>query len=416
MKEIQKIASLNALEDLKLADFGYALPEDRIAKHPVTPRHNARLLSYKRRAIRDFRFKDLPSLLPSNSLLVFNQTQVLPARLLFQRKTGAQIEVLLLHPEAPSTYPESLQARNTCTWKAMVGNKKRWKDGETLECMIQSGEEQGLLKISWADRGQSVVCFTWEQPVLSFAEIIGQLGQPPLPPYLNRQFEPEDLHRYQTVYAKEAGAVAAPTAGLHFTEEILVELTQKQIATAFLTLHVGAGTFAPVKTDKVIDHAMHAESFSVSAATLSQLMNHEGPIIPVGTTSLRVIESLYWLGIKALNHEIAEDTPLLHLEQTYPYKQQSSPIHSYKNAYRALDAYLKEKGKDRIAGSSQLYIVPGYTFGVAKGILTNFHQPHSTLILLIAALLGEDWRTVYTHAMDTGYRFLSYGDSSLLLP
>ena len=415
MKEIQSIASLEKIRDLKLADFGYELPEEKIAKHPVTPRHDARLLSYSKGKIQDFHFTDLSEILPPNSLLVFNQTRVLPARLLFQRKTGAQIEVLLLNPVEPPNYPASLQSEHTCTWKAMVGNRKRWKVDEELACQTTLGDQSVELSVSWEDRENSLVRFSWNNHNISFAELIAQLGAPPLPPYLNRQFEPEDIHRYQTVYAKEAGAVAAPTAGLHFTETIFKRLKHKNISTSYLTLHVGAGTFAPVKSENVIDHTMHAESFSVSAATLSQLIAHPGPIIPVGTTSLRVLESLYWLGVKALNEGLNDD-PILKINQSYPYQIASISLPTRQASYEALSKYLQEGKKAIIQGSSQLYILPGYRFAVASGLLTNFHQPHSTLILLVAALLGEDWRKVYEHALHSGYRFLSYGDSSLLIP
>ncbi len=406
---------------LRIQDFHYELPADRIAPEPLPDRAASRLLVSRAGVITDKTFRDLPGELPADSLLIFNDTRVVRARLLARRPTGGAVELFCLEPVAPHrTLELALQQTGACTWRCLVGNGRRWKSGPVTLDFTFAGQSATL----WAERqatetgGESLIDFRWEPASLPFAEVLRAAGHLPLPPYIHRPDTATDAVRYQTVYAAHEGAVAAPTAGLHFTPEVLADLAARGIASGYVTLHVGAGTFQPVKAETMADHPMHAEPIIVQASLLRQLLAHRSrPVIAVGTTSLRTLESLYWLGAALARQPAAPGTDL-RVEQWQPYaalppgEAEITP----EAALQALLDYLDASGSAAIEASTQLLIAPGYRFRLVRGLITNFHQPESTLLLLIAALLGLGWRTVYEHAILHGYRFLSYGDSSLLLP
>jgi len=402
---------------LSIHDYTYQLPPERIAPEPLPQRDQSRLLVSRGGELTDRIFQDLPAELPADALLVFNDTKVVRARLFCQKLTGGVIELFCLEPVAPHRAIEpAMQQTGECVWKCLVGNGKRWKSGlVTLEFEAQ-GQSATLTaeRQETAAEGYSLIHFRWEPAELPFAEVLRGAGHLPLPPYLNREDTAVDAVRYQTVYAAHEGAVAAPTAGLHFSNEVLADLAQRGIPSVRVTLHVGAGTFQPVKAERMEGHAMHGEPISVSAAVLRQLLNHAPrPIIAVGTTSLRTLESLYWLGVQAAEEKLsAEAVP--HVDQWQPYEPGSSL--STTEALTALLNYLAAQHLDTLHATTQLLIAPGYQFRIMQGLITNFHQPESTLLLLVAALVGPDWQRVYEHALANGYRFLSYGDSSLLLP
>jgi S-adenosylmethionine:tRNA ribosyltransferase-isomerase len=397
---------------LAIKDFVYELPDEKIAKFPLPERDQSKLLHYKSGTITDYRFTDLPPLLPPHSLLVFNNTKVVQARLLFQKETSGIIEIFCLEPVKPHREVQlAMQQTGSCTWKCLVGNNKRWKSGP-VKLYFEGGEITAEREAQ--QEGHFLISFSWEPAALTFAEVLERCGRLPLPPYLNRDLTPEDRTRYQTIYAYHQGAVAAPTAGLHFTDKVMAKLTEQSIGTTYLTLHVGAGTFKPVKADTMQDHEMHAEQLMVSKQVVEQLLQHLGnPIIPVGTTSMRSLESLYWLGTLLLQKPDLKPENL-HITQWLPYETSAPPAAS--EAFEALLAYMERHHTDYLHASTQIIIAPGYTFRVCSGLVTNFHQPESTLLLLVAALIGENWKKVYRHALDNNYRFLSYGDSSLLLP
>lgn len=404
-------------KQLKIKDYTYLLPDEQIAKYPLADRAASKLLFYNRGQIQDYTFTALPDLLPPDTLLVFNNTKVVQARLFFKRPTGSTIEIFCLEPVAPATEMQAaMQQQQSCTWKCLVGNAKRWKEDILTLNIPLANQTTGLLKAQKGERlaDSYLVDFSWEPRELTFAEILEKAGNLPLPPYLNRSATEADKQNYQTVYAQKEGAVAAPTAGLHFTDKILTNLSTRHTKTLAVTLHVGAGTFKPVKATEMADHPMHGEEIYVAYQAIQQLQQHlPKPIIPVGTTSLRTIESLYWLGVSVLlEPDINPDN--LQVRQWLPYElnQEITPA----EALGALQHYLKVRNLDYIRATTQLLIAPGYAFKLAAGLITNFHQPESTLLLLVSALIGEDWRTVYQHALQNQYRFLSYGDSSLLLP
>ncbi|GAB3313228.1 S-adenosylmethionine:tRNA ribosyltransferase-isomerase [Larkinella ripae] len=400
------------MEDLQLPDFQYELPDERIARFPLPQRDQSKLLTYRRGAIEHHSFFELPDLLPEQSLLVFNNTKVIPARLHFQRATGAVIELFLLNPvPADRLVSEAMQDRQQSVWQCMIGNRKRWKPGEILTKEIQLGEYPVFLKAQWQDADQSHIQFEWNGEE-AFARILHEAGKIPLPPYLNREVTPADNETYQTVYSRIEGAVAAPTAGLHFTPEVLARLAQKGVQTDFLTLHVGAGTFQPIKSTDVRQHTMHTEQVVYSRQNLENLVNPTGPVIAVGTTSMRSLESLYWFGVRLINQETE---PFL-LDQNYAYSLGQTDLPPKKEALQAVLTYVDNTEQNQVIGHTGIYCLPGYRFRITDGLITNFHQPGSTLILLVAALVGSDWRTIYQEALQNGYRFLSYGDSSLLLP
>ncbi|RIJ33446.1 S-adenosylmethionine:tRNA ribosyltransferase-isomerase [Pontibacter oryzae] len=397
---------------LAIKDFVYDLPDERIAKFPMPERDQSKLLLYCQGQLADHTFTDLPDLLPPHTLLVFNDTKVVQARLLFQKETGGLVEIFCLEPVAPHREVQlAMQQTGSCTWKCLVGNNKRWKSGP-----VKLYFEGGLLQAEREaqQEGHFLIRFTWEPAELTFAEVLERCGRLPLPPYLNRELTPEDHSRYQTIYANQQGAVAAPTAGLHFTDRVMQQLQAKGMDTAYLTLHVGAGTFKPVKADVMEAHEMHAEQIYITKPLVQRLLQQLGkPVIPVGTTSMRSLESLYWLGAKVWQQP---DLPAqeLTVSQWQAYESMNPPTAA--EALQALLTYMEAQGTDYLHASTQIIIAPGYTFRICNGLVTNFHQPESTLLLLVSALIGEDWREVYKHALDNDYRFLSYGDSSLLLP
>ncbi|WP_299703704.1 S-adenosylmethionine:tRNA ribosyltransferase-isomerase [uncultured Pontibacter sp.] len=399
-------------KNLAIKDFVYELPDERIAKFPLPERDQSKLLYYQNHTIADHTFTELPSLLPAGSLLVFNNTKVVQARLIFHKETGGAVEIFCLEPVKPHREVQlAMQQTESCTWKCLVGNNKRWKSGP-LKISFEGGEVTAEREAQ--QEGHFLIRFTWTPGDLTFAEVLERCGRLPLPPYLNRELTPEDRTRYQTIYAHHEGAVAAPTAGLHFTDKVMAQLQTKGIDSTYLTLHVGAGTFKPVKADTMEAHEMHAEQLMVSKQVVEQLLQHLGqPLIPIGTTSMRSLESLFWLGTLLLQQPELKPEEL-HVTQWLPYETSTPPAAA--EALQALLDYMARHQIDHLHASTQIIIAPGYTFRVCSGLVTNFHQPESTLLLLVAALIGEDWKQVYRHALDNDYRFLSYGDSSLLLP
>lgn len=397
-------------DTIRLSDYTYELPDNRIARYPLSPRDTSRLLIYKRGAIQHTHFQELVGQLPADSLLVFNDTRVIPARVYFQKPTGATIEILLLHPEVPTRIiNDAMLVTGSCTWACMVGNKKRWKPTETLTRVISVQEKPVTLQASYTDYEQNLVQLSWDSDA-TFLDIVLALGEIPLPPYLRRATETQDQETYQTVYARQEGAVAAPTAGLHFTDSVLQQLAEKGIQRAFLTLHVGAGTFQPIKVETITEHRMHSEQVVYTRALVESLLQKIGHTIPVGTTSLRSLESLYWYGVKLLRQETTE----FWIEKLYPYSVSGAEIPSAEQSLTAVLDFMVKHNLTEITGETEIFIFPGYTFRLCQGLITNFHQPGSTLILLVAALVGEDWKIIYQEALDQKYRFLSYGDSSLL--
>jgi S-adenosylmethionine:tRNA ribosyltransferase-isomerase len=381
---------------IDLKDYEYSLPEENIAKFPLTDRSASKLLFYQKGTIRHQVFGDIVDVLPENSLLVFNDTRVIPARLIFHRESGARIEVFLLEPLSPTSYEQAMRAFTQCTWKCMIGNAKRWKN-EKLH------HPSGLS----AQRVDDIVTFTWDSGQ-SFSEILDSAGSVPLPPYIGRTADEHDKETYQTVYSKYEGAVAAPTAGLHFTKELLAQLPSRNISMDFVTLHVSAGTFQPIKASNVMEHPMHREQVIVSLENVESLLKAER-VIAVGTTSMRTLESLYWFGVKLL--EGNED---FFIEKEFAYCERT-PI-SFTESLTAVKDYLIRTNQQKLAGHTEIFIYPGYEFRVCKGLITNFHLPGSTLILLVAAFIGKDWKRIYDEALKNHYRFLSYGDSSVLFP
>ncbi|GGE94679.1 S-adenosylmethionine:tRNA ribosyltransferase-isomerase [Hymenobacter cavernae] len=401
---------------LSIHDFTYQLPPECIAAEPLSARDQSRLLVWRRGEITDRHFYNLPNELPPSSLLIFNDTKVVRARLFCQKPTGGIVELFCLEPVAPHRAIEpAMQQTGSCVWKCLIGNGKRWKTGPVTLAFTANGQEALLTaeRLETGD-GYALIQFSWEPAALPFAEVLRAAGHLPLPPYLNRADTDVDAVRYQTVYAAHEGAVAAPTAGLHFSEAVFADLASRGITKGQVTLHVGAGTFQPVKADQMAGHAMHGEPISVEASLLRQLLAHTGgPVIAVGTTSLRTLESLYWLGA-LLAQNPAANLGSLHVGQWQPYED--LPPLSTTEALQALLQHLEATGTDILQATTQLLIAPGYQFRVVQGLITNFHQPESTLLLLVSALIGAEWRRVYDHALQHGYRFLSYGDSSLLLP
>jgi S-adenosylmethionine:tRNA ribosyltransferase-isomerase len=394
-------------------DYDYALPDERIAKYPLKERDQSKLLVYRNGEISEDIFLNAVSHLPEHALLVYNNTKVIHARLLFQKSTGAQIEVFCLEPLAPSDYALSLGSTDGCSWKCMVGNLKKWKQGNLIRNISINGQSCQITASLIESAGNThQIRFEWDNTLISFAEILDNAGELPIPPYLHRKTEESDKTTYQTIYSKIKGSVAAPTAGLHFTNQVLDSLKQKNIQTGELTLHVGAGTFQPVKAADIADHEMHAEVISVKKETIEKLLLHAGNVIAVGTTSVRTLESLYFIGIQILNDKVAPDK-LIRVEQWEPYQQKTDI--STEMALRAILNYLNNHQLTVLHAQTQIIIHPGYVFRVIRGMFTNFHQPRSTLLLLVSAFTGENWKKIYDYALSHNFRFLSYGDSSLLL-
>ena len=397
------------IPEIIIQDYNYPLAEDRIAKYPLPRRDSSKLLVYKDGNVTEALFHDLPSFLPAGSVMVFNDTKVVPARMHFRRGSGAHIEIFCLEPVDPVEYNTSFASTECCTWKCVIGNSKRWKD-DILQFDCPEGSELAGMGLSAQllskDDRTGTVKFSWGGGA-PFSKVLEMCGQVPIPPYLNRKTEAIDSERYQTVYAQVRGSVAAPTAGLHFTEETLEAIRDKDIDTETVCLHVGAGTFLPVKGSRVAEHPMHREPFSVSLPFLEDLRRGGRKVIAVGTTSVRTLESLYYVGVSCLEQGIPED-----VEQWAPYTREFG--YTLSEALDGIINYLKKNNLQELKVGTRIIIVPGFTFRVTDLLVTNFHQPESTLILLVSAFVGGDWRTIYDYALGHGFRFLSYGDSSLL--
>ncbi|MDX9781698.1 MAG: S-adenosylmethionine:tRNA ribosyltransferase-isomerase [Bacteroidales bacterium] len=396
---------------IKIQDFTYFLPEVKIAKYPLTNRDDSTILIFRDNLISESKFSNLAQQIPDNSFMVFNNTKVVPARLFFKKSSGAHIEVFCIEPHTPSDYARSFETTHNCIWTCVIGNSKKWKDEDVF--FDASGHSELLKYNLKANRVEnngetSIVKFTWDGG-LSFAQIMELCGKVPIPPYLNRESEESDTERYQTLYAKIRGSVAAPTAGLHFTDSVLKALDDKGIIREELSLHVGTGTFKPVKTEFIKDHPMHSEPFSVTLSFLKALKDSIGRrcVIAVGTTSARTLESLYYIGIKCI-----EGVSPLDVEQWEPYNRTYSQ--SSFDSINALCNWMESNKIKILECRTRIIIVPGYKFRLVDALITNFHQPASTLLLLIAAFIGDRWRDVYNYALDNNFRFLSYGDSSLL--
>jgi S-adenosylmethionine:tRNA ribosyltransferase-isomerase len=399
---------------IKISEFNYPLPDERIAKFPLSNRDESKLLVYRQGEVSEDRFTSLPDYLEPGEMMVFNNTKVIQARLHFRKETGALIEVFCLEPIAPNDYVLSFQQTKKCSWLCMVGNLKKWKEGTLKREVEVKGKTITLSATRGECRGTSHwIDFEWDDDSLTFADVLEAVGELPIPPYLNRETQESDKQTYQTVYSKIKGSVAAPTAGLHFTERVLKALDEKGIDREELTLHVGAGTFKPVKSEEIEGHEMHTEYISVNKGTIEKLIAHGGKTIAVGTTSVRTLESLYYIGILIhLNPEANQEE--LHVKQWMPYEPHPAltPVESLQNI---LD-YLKRNNMEALHTSTQIIIAPGYEYKIVKKIVTNFHQPQSTLLLLVSAFVKGDWKKIYDYALSHDFRFLSYGDSSLLIP
>lgn len=404
---------------IHIKDYNYSLPDERIAKFPLAQRDHSKLLLYKHGEVSEDVFYNIPNHLPEGALMVFNNTKVIQARLHFRKSTGALIEVFLLEPYAPADYEQMFQTTGSCSWLCMIGNLKKWK-GETLCRTFEvKGREVTLSAERREDVGKSYrVDFSWDDNTVSFAELLDSVGELPIPPYLNRETQESDKTTYQTVYSKIKGSVAAPTAGLHFTSDVLASLDAHGIDREEVTLHVGAGTFKPVKSEEIQDHEMHTEYICVHRQTLEKLIKHNACAIAVGTTSVRTLESLYYMGVKLeKNLDLSEDE--LHVCQWEPYEGETVEMAANVTPLKAIQnilAYLDRHSLNSLHSSTQIIIAPGYEYKIVKMLVTNFHQPQSTLLLLVSAFLHGDWHKIYDYALAHDFRFLSYGDSSLLIP
>ena len=398
------------IPELRIEDYNYPLPDERIAKYPLSERDSSKLLRYENGKVSEYVFRDIPGLLPDNAIMVFNDTKVVPARLHFVRPTGARIEIFCLQPVKPEEYNLSFAATDSCTWKCVIGNAKKWK-GDVLS-LYNPQEDEAVTTLKMRaelvlrEGETGIVRFSWDggHPFSRVLEICGTI---PIPPYLNRESEALDVERYQTLYAKIRGSVAAPTAGLHFTEKVLEEIKARGIDMETVCLHVGAGTFLPVKDSEVSKHSMHREPFVVSLDFLKDILESGKKIIAVGTTSVRTLESLYYAGVSCIEKGHPED-----VEQWAPYTREYEP--TTREAIAALVKYLEDNSLTELKVGTRIIIVPGFKFRLVDVLVTNFHQPESTLILLVSAFVGGDWRTIYDYALSHDFRFLSYGDSSLL--
>ena len=421
------------MEEILIEDYNYPLPDERIAKYPLTERDQSKLLVYREGQVTQDTFCRVGEYLPASSLLIYNNTRVIQARLEFHKQSpgnaeplhntlGARIEIFCLEPLEPHDYQLSLGSTEGCTWKCMIGNAKKWKTGAlSLPVQLPSGEQVTLFAEKGEQTGNTfAVHFSWNSPLEgewkgSFAEILDAVGELPIPPYLNRKTEESDKTTYQTVYSRIKGSVAAPTAGLHFTDQVLNGLRERGIQTAEVTLHVGAGTFQPVKTADANQHTMHTEIIAVPKTTIQTIIDNLGHIVAVGTTSMRTLESLYFLGVQLLNHStplLNNATRLLSVAQFEPYEKQYTLTTA--DALQAIVDYLEQTGQDTLHAETQIMIKPGYRFHIVDQLITNFHQPKSTLLLLVSAFVGGDWHTIYDYALSHDFRFLSYGDSSIL--
>ena len=408
---------------IQISDYSYELPDSRIPRFPVTPRDHSKLLVYRQGEVSEDYFYNIANYLPEHSLMVYNNTKVIQARLHFRKSTGALIEVFLMEPAAPADYEQMFQTTGHCSWYCMVGNLKKWKEGPLVRTIDIKGQPVEFSATMRRDQPDGIsggtnywIDFAWDNGVVSFAEILDAVGELPIPPYLNRETQDSDKTTYQTVYSKIKGSVAAPTAGLHFTDTVLADIDRHGICREELTLHVGAGTFKPVKSAEIEGHSMHTEYICVRRETLQALLSHGCHTIAVGTTSVRTLESLYWLGLRAMRGE--EE---MHVGQWEPYETElSTPLSPREGAgegpLQALLSYMDAHELDTLHASTQIIIVPGYKYKIVERMITNFHQPQSTLLLLVSAFIGDDWHRVYDYALSHQFRFLSYGDSSILIP
>lgn len=405
-------------KDIQINDYNYPLSDERIAKYPLKERDHSKLLIYKQGKVSEDVFFHVADYLPMGSLMVMNNTKVIQARLHFRKATGALIEIFLLEPALPADYEQMFQSRGRCEWFCLVGNLKKWKEGQLSRGFTIDDHEVTVTaeRVGEAATSQRIA-FTWDDNQLSMAELIDSIGELPIPPYLNRKTEECDKTTYQTVYSKIKGSVAAPTAGLHFTADVLATLDNKGIEREEVTLHVGAGTFKPVKSLHIGEHDMHTETFCVKKQTIERLIAHQGHAVAVGTTSVRTLESLYYIGYKMLQLPDAEEQHW-HVEQWEPYQMQVAPddAPTTMEALQAIANYMQRNALTTLHGSTQIIIVPGYNYHIVKMLITNFHQPQSTLLLLVSAFVHGDWRNIYDYALQHEFRFLSYGDSSLLIP
>lgn len=399
-----------SIAEIRLSDYEYILPEERIAKFPLEKRDHSKLLQLKEGKISHHHFFDLPELMLPGAMMIFNNTKVIPARLIFQRESGAKIEIFLLKPLEPSgLINEVMLQTNRVVWECMIGNLKKWKINEKLRGEILINGQPCTVFAILEDRDCKAVAFEWNDEKIPFVSIVEAAGEVPLPPYLNRKPTEMDKPRYQTVYSEKEGAVAAPTAGLHFTQDVLENLKRKGVKEEFLTLHVSAGTFAPVKENQVANHAMHSEQMVINKETVEALARHSEKIIAVGTTSMRTLESLYWFGVM-----LGSDANVqFSIPKLYPY-QSHEELPNRQQSFEAILNMMERRGLYEITGHTEIMIMPGYEFKVCDGLITNFHQPSSTLILLVAGFTRGKWRELYQAALDNDYRFLSYGDSSIL--
>ena len=407
-----KIFLMKNIQEIAIAEYDYPLPDERIAKYPLAERDTSKLLLYKGGDIREEKFANLPSFIPQGALMVFNNTRVIQARLRFRKETGAQIEVFCLEPEQPADYQLMFQETKECVWQCLVGNSSRWKSGVLSQVINIGGVDVTLSVERVSSAAVNLVRFFWDGG-FTFAELLEAAGELPIPPYLNRKTEESDMSTYQTVYSKVKGSVAAPTAGLHFTPAVLSALDAAGVQRGEVTLHVGAGTFKPVKSELIADHEMHEEYIEVQRYLIEGIVAAGGTAVAVGTTSVRTLESLYFLGEKVNENPTIEESELC-VGQWEPYNREHTL--STVEALTALLDWLDAKGLDRVHSHTRIMIAPGYKFRIVKAIVTNFHQPKSTLLLLVSAFIGGNWRKVYDYALANGFRFLSYGDSSLLIP
>lgn len=398
--------------NIRITDYSYDLPGERIAKYPLPERDRSRLLIWDGDRITDTHFSELPSYIEQNNLLVFNNTKVIRARLVFRKESGARIEVFCLEPHQPFDFEQNLSSSGYVEWKCLIGNLKRWKTGPLRASFRHHGSQVILIaEKAGADDDSFIVRFSWDDNELTFADLLASMGHMPIPPYLNRDDEESDVTDYQTLYASVNGSVAAPTAGLHFTPAVFNALDAKGVHKTEITLHVSAGTFRPVKSELICDHMMHTEHFYITSGVLKTLLGKK--ITAVGTTSVRALESLYWLGIKAAGGLLTDEAiPSVYQWDPYEYE----PGNDTDTSLRHLLRFMEDRGLDRIEARTDIIIVPGYRFRLVNSMVTNFHQPRSTLLLLVAAFTGDAWKEIYDHALGSGYRFLSYGDSMLLKP
>ncbi|MBR5038631.1 MAG: S-adenosylmethionine:tRNA ribosyltransferase-isomerase [Prevotella sp.] len=406
---------------IRISDYNYPLPDERIAKFPIAQRDHSKLLVYRQGKVEEDVFYQLPNYLPEGALMVFNNTKVIQARMHFRKTTGALIEVFLLEPCLPADYEQMFQTTSECEWICLIGNLKKWKEGELKQTVMIHGQEVEIAATRLGEQGTGHrIRFAWRYTAPqagaapSFAELIDAAGELPIPPYLNRETQESDKTTYQTVYSKIKGSVAAPTAGLHFTDTVLKAIDARGIEREELTLHVGAGTFKPVKSEEIEGHSMHTEYYCVKRQTIEKLISHQARAIAVGTTSVRTLESLYYVGLKLEQNPDANEEEL-HVMQWEPYQQNQQAIEPLRALQNILQ-WLDRQGKGSLHSSTQIIIAPGYEYKIVKMLVTNFHQPQSTLLLLVSAFVKGDWRTIYDYALSHNFRFLSYGDSSLLIP